>query len=337
MRLTSEGFFVRKTFILRGFCLAGAFAAMTCAAPIEFVRVAGTIAGGIGGGGNTLTYSSLTGLTSQGTALPPSSITQTYSPNATLLNQTAAWVAVEGTLVNGGQTYDPTALASADLSTGKLGVLGGASMISGSGTAVNGLGSASATMRDEVTFMNTTGATVPIDVYYTLAGSIISGTGGSIGETLRFCLGPACALAGNSLIDPTFEYMFFENSAFLPDGNYVRMPISGWQSTTFTPGNDPTSGVFHGVYLLPAGESTVDLFARMTIDCRFNALCDFSHTGTLAFNLSPGITFTSASGVLLQASGPSPVPEPGSLAMLALGAVVVAARARRGGLVKPAK
>src|SRR5262245_393448 len=139
---------MRTSFMWRGFCLAGAFAAMACGATIEYVRVSGTIGGGINGGGNTLTYSSLTGLASQGTALPPSTITQTHSPNTNLVDQTAAWVGVDGILVNGGQTYDTTSLASADLSTGKLGVLAGSSMISGSGSAVNGLGSSSATMRD---------------------------------------------------------------------------------------------------------------------------------------------------------------------------------------------
>jgi hypothetical protein len=266
-------------------------------------------------------------------ALPPSSITQSHSPNVGLLDQTAACVGVDGILVNGSQTYQATSLASADLATGKLGVLGGSTMISGPGTAVNGFGSASATMRDVVTFTNATGAAVPIDVYYTLQGSIINGPGGSIAETLRFCLGVACALAGNTLIGPVFEYMFFENSSFLPDGNYVTMPTSGWVSTSFTPGNDPTNGVFHGVYLVPDGESTVDLFARLTIDCRFNTLCDFSQSGTLALSLSPGVTMSSASGVLLLAP-PTAIPEPSTSAMLAFGALLAAARVRRGGLVQ---
>jgi len=97
-------------------------------------------------------------------------------------------------------------------------------------------------------------------------------------------------------------------------------------STTFTPGNDPTFGVFHGVYLVAAGESTVDLFSRLTIDCRFDAACDFSHTGTLAFGLAPGVSFTSASSVLLQTTA---TPEPGTLGMLAGGMALLGVFARR--------
>ena len=88
------------------------------AAPIDFVHVTTTVGGAIGGGGNTLTYSSLTGLTSTGTALPPSAISQTVSTNTSLLNQTSDFVAIENALVNGAQTYSVNGYSGVNLSTG---------------------------------------------------------------------------------------------------------------------------------------------------------------------------------------------------------------------------
>lgn len=57
---------------------------------------------------------------------------------------------------------------------------------------------------------------------------------------------------------------------------------------------------------------------------------DFLHTGQFGIQSEPGVTFTSDSGVFLQGEQPSTdVPEPGSLALIALALTGVAVASRR--------
>ena len=302
-----------------------AWASSAQAVPIDYVNVSGTIGGAIGGGGHTVTYSSVNGLTQSGIVNPPSTMSQEVSPNTNTTGQTSASVSVSGTLVNGSQTYQTNGAASADLATGKIGVLGASQMIGGSGTPVNGLSVGSSTIRDEIAFSNANGVATPIDVFFTLSGTELVGPNGGVTEHVRFCLGAACSLAGNSLISNALDYVFTHNSSLLPDGNYVTLPTTGWASVSFTPGNDPTSELFHGVYIVPTGVSSVDLFAWLSVDCRFDAACDLSHTGELAINLAPGVTFNSSSSVLLTSTGNGEtVPEPASGVLFGAGALVIA-------------
>jgi hypothetical protein len=301
-----------------------AVAAASQAAVIEYVKVSSTVGGAIGGGGNTLTYSSVNGLSSQGTANPPSVIQQSASSNTNQLDQTSASVGLQSTLVNGFQTYDVDAFAGADLATGAISLLSSSHLISGTPPPVNGLAVSSGVLRDQVTFFNSNPGATAIDVYFSLDGTLAYGASGSVGLDLRFCLGVACNLAGNTVLSDMLQYQFYDNSAFLPDGNYVHLPTTGWASVSLTPGNDPSNEVFHGVYMVPTGQSTVDLYAGISLNCRFDATCDYLHTGQMSWNLAPGVTANSASSVLLTAQAVEGVPEPGSWLLLASGAVLLA-------------
>jgi hypothetical protein len=185
-------------------------------------------------------------------------------------------------------------------------------------------------MRDLVTFNNTTGSAVPIDVFFSMDGMMDIGDPGRGFVSLRFCLGAACELAGNSILSNVLDYYFTFHTAFNADGHYLTMPTTGWVSTSFEPGNDPENAVFHGQYLVPNGTSTAALFAQMQLSCGINTVCDYTNTGALSFGLpAAGVTFGSQSGVLLSASGPGVVPEPATYTLMAMGFAVFAIIRRR--------
>jgi hypothetical protein len=56
---------------------------------------------------------------------------------------------------------------------------------------------------------------------------------------------------------------------------------------------------------------------------------DFLNTGILSIALPQGLSFTSASGLLLTATNVAPVPEPSELALMLAGLAFVATQARR--------
>lgn len=67
--------------------------------------------------------------------------------------------------------------------------------------------------------------------------------------------------------------------------------------------------------------STFSFVAALQLTANAGGTADFSHTATMMFELPPGLTFTSASGVFL-----SPVPEPMTAALFALGVGVLCVR-----------
>jgi len=78
---------------------------------------------------------------------------------------------------------------------------------------------------------------------------------------------------------------------------------------------------------LDGAHPTIDVDELMTA-ISYQGTADYLHTSYLSFVLPPGVTYTSGSGVFLTQS-PAGVPEPGSWAVISLGALCLGGAARR--------
>jgi hypothetical protein len=289
-------------------------------------------------GGELVSYNSINGL-AQFLSANPGGTTVTLTtvastPSTNVLGLTAASTALAGMQFNPqtGRTSTASASSYANLATGMIGAGAAGSVQSGT-TIAGGVAFAGAEMEDTITFNNTSGHTVNIDVFWTFDGTMpIATTGESIDNL--FCLAAGASCLGNSnpgtgvLNGPPNGGQFFrleDNfSLGLPTDPFITEPTTGWVSSSFTPSINADSGTFHGVFAVPSGISMDSLNAYFDIKC-LEATCDFTHTGALSFGGLDGVSFTSGSGVLLTQSGAA-APEPGSwiLMMAGLGLIGLA-------------
>jgi hypothetical protein len=242
-----------------------------------------------------------------------------FNNSGNALNLTAAFLDTAGSA----GLISEQAFASASLPNGTVGAFGHSSNL-------GGLAQASAQMFDTLTFTNTNGSAVNIDVFATLHGAIVPGSyplspdgQGWQDVDWAFCLGNPCYISSGN----TFRYLFLHNSALGPNGITITEPSSGLVSVSLTPGADPTSEIWHGVFSVPAGQSQASVFAYLATDCRFGASCDYAHTAGISLNLPRGVSFSSGSGVFLTQLPPSAAPEPATLPLI--GAALLALAARR--------
>jgi hypothetical protein len=103
---------------------------------------------------------------------------------------------------------------------------------------------------------------------------------------------------------------------------------SGFARSYVTGGGDIHSYSF--IYNLRGPVDFAPFRLNLSLASTNNAFSDYANTASIRFDLPENVTFTSSSGVFL--SDTSAVPEPGALALLALGVVGVAVtrRQRRG-------
>lgn len=282
-------------------------------------------------GGIVNQYDSVAGLMTHGGGADQS-WTFTSNPSTDTLGLTSSSVATTfaGFSPTNGSTANAASSASANLATG---ILGASASGYCSGTDIPadacGLAESMAEMQDALTFTNTTGQTQDITVTWAF-----DGTSGSAldGLDFLFCFGPTANCegggSGGGPHSPIASGQIFTFVSNCIDGNCgdpnptTTLPTSGWVSTSVT-GANTTTETFTGIFAIPAGMSTDALNAWLELSCGDGDTCDFSHTATLNISSVSGVSYTSASGVLLTQAGSS-VPEPSSLAMMLVGAVGVA-------------
>lgn len=211
--------------------------------------------------------------------------------------------------------------ASANLADGAL---------HASASAIPGAGAfAFAELGDTLYFSNTTGGVVGLDVSFTLDGRIdttpdnpFAGGYGSLTLT-----GPGIQLGafGAPVMAATnTEYLAFDvHGMRAAESTTISAPPAGGSydyGTTFDAGY--MTGFLRTTLYLPTGLSTLGVRTQLSLDCRFDAVCDFGDTAALHFGpLASGLSYTSASGGFLSGVAPPTggVPEPAAWALMIFG------------------
>lgn len=198
-----------------------------------------------------------------------------------------------------------------------------------------------------------------------VTGPSISGqSAGIFGDTLHFntnAIGTALsfsfAVDGNiqsPAIDPNLDPFLqigvsgniavYKASAGATYANFTSLPGALGRDNFFTQFNNPSTAlsfnfaqVLNTSIILAATDLDLDIFVSMSTFTATNGnpvtvTMNFMNTGQFGIQAAPGVTFTSDSGVFLQAlQQPANVPEPSSLALigLALASVAVVSRRRK--------
>ena len=120
--------------------------------------------------------------------------------------------------------------------------------------------------------------------------------------------------------------------------NYVGWAVSGgtgepggfvsWELLAGT----ATEKHFRGVLAVPGADKEYALILGFNLHCSSGTDCDFGNSAHLNFDLPQGVSFTSASGLLLTGNGVPAVPEPETYALMLGGLGVLGWMARRRGV-----
>jgi len=248
----------------------------------------------------TTTYSNPTAL---GLVLATSSL------NSSNDNDGNPWCIPSG-CVSG--TLTASALATADLAAGSVGVSADSDII-GNSLAESSAG-AEALMTDQLQFLigdATASTTTDIGVSFTISGTPYPGAPLQPGVA-----GPSVQMNGGlSLGSGDITYAYSDSAGAAPDG--VVNLDNGWVTSQIL-SQTPGSFVFNGVYQLTGASATLPITLQLSCAAQNGGTCDFANTAAVSFTLPGDVTFTSASGVFLT-QPPMATPEPGSAEMLLCG------------------
>jgi hypothetical protein len=230
---------------------------------------------------------------------------------------------------------------SADLASGHLRVYSEAGL--GTNAAFSSQASGQARWMDTITFNNTSGQNVELDFFWNTEGSITT----QRSEAWRFVTSSITLGRNNNNTYNAFPGLKDANGDYVQlTGNgaqykYYGVDANGGDYFTFAPSGNNNAGVWRtslgafesgliqATLILGTGFTAIDIDALLDVDCRNGAICDFGNTATFSFGALPtGLSWTSESGVFLTAAPPNGVPEPGSLALLAIGLVGLAVVSR---------
>jgi hypothetical protein len=196
-----------------------------------------------------------------------------------------------------------------------------------------------------VTFNNTTGQMVELDIFWNTEGAITpidSNSWRTVTSSITLSRNnDNFAFIGMKAADGSYadhlggaQYQYYgsviapegvEGFSFAPAGNNLD---GAWRTSL----GDGESSLIAATLMIPAGEGALDIYALLSVDCRSGAICDFGHTALFNFgDLPAGLSWTSASGVFLSGEQPpNGVPEPASAVLLGIGLLALTApRLRR--------
>ena len=230
---------------------------------------------------------------------------------------TAAWDLATTTRLDSGATA--TAYAAGDLAAGTL-----RAQASG-GSYVNGYtydvqARAFAQFGDGLTFSvpGATAATVTDIGFNVHTDGFYGGAVGNPAESIL--AGLTVSQAGNGQAQYFAGYDFTNNTA--PTMSYDVH--SGWLNYSFTGG--PGNYTFTGVYAATGADPYLT-FGEVLYAIGSTGYADYSHTSRISLQLPSGVTYTSDSGVFLNAV--AAVPEPSSWMVMLTGFGLIGAAARR--------
>jgi hypothetical protein len=186
-----------------------------------------------------------------------------------------------------GDSGTASALATANLASGTLGVLSDGSQLGATASSAGAL----ATMSDLLTF-NVPGATsstiTNIGVSFTVNGAYTL-----LGNSQAYTGLTAYLSLGNGII---WWHFFTEDD---PASQLIEN--SGWTSYQ-VPSETGNSFIFNGVLSVAGANPVANLYAELALQCS-SANCDYTHAGAITLTLPAGVTYASASGVFLTLSG----------------------------------